>query len=138
MTEIKKLIPGRVWELSGVDYTIPPLSARGVKLAQEMNLEAFIKLRPILGELEAINKRIDQASSGMSEEDMGGAIQEALEKAKFAQGTEFDTACSTAYQAFKRNYPDVSYDDFLDLPTAAQVKEMAAWAMGGDTSAKKD
>lgn len=136
----KKLIPGRVWTLSGTDYTIPALSVKGVNEAQEKNLDAFMKLRTILPALEAVNRKIEEATktTDRADEDMASAIQEALEKAKEAQRIEFDTACTTAYMAFKRNYPEVSYDDFLDLPTASEVKEIAAWALVGDQSAKKD
>lgn len=136
----KKLIPGRVWTLGSEDYTIPPLSARGVNEAQAANMEAFMQLRPILAELESVNKKIEEASkvTTTADQEMADSIQVALEKAKLAQRIEFDTSCTTAYAAFKRNYPEISYDEFMDLPTAHQVKEIAAWVLVGDMSAKKD
>lgn len=128
----KTLIPGKIFNLSGVEYTIPPLTPKRVKVIQDQNMEVYLLFQPILEELQKTQKEIEAGS------ETAETLTRAIELGRKAQDQEFEISCRTAYAAFSRNYPEISYDDFTDMPTMAQVKELAQWALAGDLSAKKD
>lgn len=128
----KKLIPGKTFNLSGVDYVIPPLSPKRVKAIQEKNLEVYLTFQPIVKELEEVQKTVNAGTETID------SLTRAVQLGRKVQDQELEISCQTAYAAFSRNYPEISYDDFTDLPTMAQVKDLAQWALAGDISAKKD
>lgn len=130
----KKIIPGKTFTLAGEDYVVAALSARATKLVQDKTLDSFLRLQKIQGQLTAAQASFER---GEIPEDQEATIKQLADWSREAVSLDFETNCLTAYEAFRRNNPEISMDDFLDLATAAQVREIAAWALLGDDSAKK-
>lgn len=138
MTEtaaVKKLWPGRIWNLRGEDYIIPPLGNRAIARAQDRTLEQFLELRPMLDEIERTSKLLSESGEDKMDTE---AMQSAVVNSKRAAAIQMEADCVIAFEAFALNYPAIAYDDFCDMCSLYQMKEIAAWVVIGDMSAKKN
>lgn len=124
----KKLLPGKTYDFFGTEYVVPGLTARGLHKVQSTNFEMFARVK----EIQKKVKLIDQENP--SDED----FDEMLKLGQEANNLDFEISCATAYAAFSRNYPEITYDEFCDLPTMAQMKEISVWVLLGESSIKKD